>query len=324
MKVQLTADRHPRSREHILIVWPRQHRVGGVARVVENLAAGFASIGIEAQVSKRLPLWSNRRPKILFAKATKPLSLVLLRRATVIIHDVGYLERPSRYSRVASMYFRLSLIAISLRRHTVIVPSRFTYDRLRSNWPWANRLKICIIPWGPPLISRRQMYASESDESIFCPRLGDPRKRADLIAEASRILQSTHARPLTFHTTGINPQSPLARQWNLATHHGTLSEEMYGEIFSQSLVCIYVSSYEGFGLPILEAQSLGVPVVVQKGTACAEILGGGGVACEASPEAVAAATAYCLKHNKKLSQLAIKNAAKFSWETTCEALLLAL
>jgi len=56
-------------------------------------------------------------------------------------------------------------------------------------------------------------------------------------------------------------------------HHFSGSDELLYKLYSDALFLIYPSIYEGFGLPPLEAMSIGCPVVASTGGSIPEILG---------------------------------------------------
>jgi glycosyltransferase involved in cell wall biosynthesis len=52
---------------------------------------------------------------------------------------------------------------------------------------------------------------------------------------------------------------------------GYVSDEMLAQLYKNALVFAYPSFYEGFGFPIVEAFSFGIPVVTSKTSSCGEI-----------------------------------------------------
>jgi glycosyltransferase involved in cell wall biosynthesis len=79
------------------------------------------------------------------------------------------------------------------------------------------------------------------------------------------------------------------------TFTGRASEEALRRAYASADVLVVASDHEGFCLPLVEAMSLGVPVVAHAATGVAEVLGDGGVAVSPkSPERLAAAVAGLL------------------------------
>lgn len=96
-------------------------------------------------------------------------------------------------------------------------------------------------------------------------------------------------------------------------------EEMIG-ILNLATVALQPSFYEGFGLPILEAQSCGVPVICSKNSSMPEVAGSGALFVEPDElSSIKNAIVSVLSSPKLRVELAKKgmdNIKRFSWEKT--------
>jgi glycosyltransferase involved in cell wall biosynthesis len=101
---------------------------------------------------------------------------------------------------------------------------------------------------------------------------------------------------------------------------GHVSEEHKPALYAGALAFAFPSSYEGFGLPPLEAISCGTPAIVGQGSALEEVVGPGGISVpggdvEALAEALVTLTSD--GHRRaELSRAGLRQAARFSWERT--------
>jgi glycosyltransferase involved in cell wall biosynthesis len=77
----------------------------------------------------------------------------------------------------------------------------------------------------------------------------------------------------------------LARRDVQYENHVNLSRSGLLEQYQRADLLVFASTYEGFGLPIVEAQAVGRPVVA--GNVCAMPEAAGGAACLVDPFAVA-------------------------------------
>ena len=101
------------------------------------------------------------------------------------------------------------------------------------------------------------------------------------------------------------------------------SDEMLNNLYNQSLALIYPSSYEGFGLPIIEALKAGCPVICNKGSSTGEIGGEYVLSGSMSKEFIINSI---LKLNNEsfrndLVKNGIKYASSFTWEKTANQTL---
>lgn len=85
---------------------------------------------------------------------------------------------------------------------------------------------------------------------------------------------------------------------------------------------IYPSLYEGFGLPVLEAMALGVPVVTTNRGSLKEVAGRAAILVNPlSVTSIATGISKALKQSKDLQQKGLRQAKKFSWEKTAQRTL---
>ncbi len=93
-------------------------------------------------------------------------------------------------------------------------------------------------------------------------------------------------------------------------------------IYSAATGFVYVSHYEGFGLPLLEAMHCGAPVIYGDNSSMPEIVGDAGLAADADDPRDIARQMHRLvaspKHRAELSERALRRAAEFRWQRTAE------
>ncbi len=98
---------------------------------------------------------------------------------------------------------------------------------------------------------------------------------------------------------------------------GKVSNEHLAELYENALIFVMPSLYEGFGLPILEAMSCGVPCAVSNNSSLAEIVDDHGLLFDAYNSSDIAQKISMFLNNdilrKDFSQRSLRNAKKFSW-----------
>lgn len=99
---------------------------------------------------------------------------------------------------------------------------------------------------------------------------------------------------------------------------GYVSNQELGALYRNASVFAYPSLYEGFGLPVLEAQQFGVPVVTSNVSSLPEAAGEGALLIDPkNPKSISRALQRVLEDkelHQKLSKKARSHAQKFSWE----------
>jgi len=96
-------------------------------------------------------------------------------------------------------------------------------------------------------------------------------------------------------------------------------------LYKRACALVFVSFYEGFGLPVLEAQTLGVPVITSYTSCFPEIVAKSGLLVDPErPRDIARAMEYLIAHKKSASYLikqGYANAARFSWARSAKKTL---
>jgi glycosyltransferase involved in cell wall biosynthesis len=103
---------------------------------------------------------------------------------------------------------------------------------------------------------------------------------------------------------------------------GYVSEVEKSIILSNSLIFIYPSFYEGFGIPILEAMINRVPVITSNISSMPEVIGDTGILIEPTKEESMTDAMIKLTNNSELRKDLISRAEKrsklFSGENACK------
>ncbi len=103
---------------------------------------------------------------------------------------------------------------------------------------------------------------------------------------------------------------------------GAVSSQELANLYSQAKVFVLPSLYEGFGLPILEAFSYGVPVIASNNSSLSEIVGEAGLLVNPNnPAEIAEAIKKDIENNGLRDDLIKKGKRRlfdFSWEKSAE------
>jgi len=162
--------------------------------------------------------------------------------------------------------------------------------------------------------------------------LVEPRKNLPLLLRAYRsVLDQSQAPKLVIAGRmgwGAEPVRQLIADLSLADNvhfTGYVSPEDLPFVYNLADLFVYPSSYEGFGLPPLEALACGIPVITSAVSSMPENMGEAAILIPPNDgSALSAAISEVLKNPDLCQQLAAKGplqAAKFKWEKTARQTL---
>ncbi|NQX90345.1 MAG: glycosyltransferase family 4 protein [Halioglobus sp.] len=153
----------------------------------------------------------------------------------------------------------------------------------------------------------------------------EPRKGIDVLLNAWALvsLELRKSYPLVLTGSGGWRNSAMVSQIKkfiaegTVRHLGWVPSDILPVLYSGAMVFAYPSVYEGFGLPVLDAMSSGVPVVCRSGTSMAEFSETACLLCDTGEAEELALKLEALLQSsdarKTWADRGLRQAAKFSW-----------
>ncbi len=196
------------------------------------------------------------------------LALGLRGRKTILtIHDLGYYENPVHAKLKKAIYslfwFQLPLASVQM----VTVVSEFTKQKLIKyfNYP-ESRIRVIPNPVKP--VFRNMPKGAINDRPVVLMLGTGKHKNLDRLIEA--------ASGTNFHLdiVGWPASDELARLKEYGISHTIYNGLSEQQIFERYIACdvlFMASLYEGFGMPIIEGQTVGRPVVTSNIGAMKEV-----------------------------------------------------
>jgi mannosyltransferase len=187
-------------------------------------------------------------------------------------------------------------------RHSeaVICISENTKRDLLSFYPWVNEEKIHVVYNGVSDAFYPIPSVQKKGYLLFLGNSTVDYKRYDVAQEVARL-------------TGLELKTPTC-----------VSQSELNTLYNEALCLLYPSDYEGFGLPILEAQKAGCPVIAQRRSSIPEVMGDGGwMVNPDTPQRMARDMADIVMQSKSrptesVIKTGLENAKRFSWDKTYE------
>ena len=248
----------------------------------------------------------------------------------VTVHDLYFLDRPEHTAaEIRRDYVSLAQSHVK-RADGVVVNSRYTGSQVAQRFDISpDRITVCYP--GKPSWSRRPEPAVRGPV-LFLGTV-EPRKNVARLIEAyAAVLDRRPDTPNlviagTLHISKEELLSAASVGASLSprvTFAGYVDEAERKRLLSTASMLVLPSLEEGFGIPALEALTIGLPVIVSNRGALPEVVADAGILIE--PEDVrglAAAIERLLSDDylrRALSAKGIERAEHFSWDSSADAL----
>lgn len=239
----------------------------------------------------------------------------------VTVHDLFFLDRPEATVREIRRDYAALAARHASRADAVIAVSEYTKAQVVSRLGVSSD-RVTVCPSGAPSVPQRP------EPSVVGPILHvgtvGPRKNTRALVEVFAELTRSRSPlpPLVFAGRIERRDGPADVPG--VRYLGYVSDDQKHALYREASMLVVPSLDEGFGIPVLEAMTAGVPIVAAARGALPEVLGDAGLLVEASsPEQfrrdLAQAIARLLDDAELRRGLAARGVARsraFSWDTS--------
>jgi glycosyltransferase involved in cell wall biosynthesis len=243
----------------------------------------------------------------------------------ITIHDLNFLSHPERTRAEIRRDYPVLVTAHARRADAILVPSAYTageVERLLG----ISRERMAICPPGAPGWTPRARAPKEGYVLFFSTL--EPRKNVGVLLDAYERLIASGARLPQLVLAG--KATADAQPWldrikagplrGAVRHVGYVEPDQRQALYEGARLLVQPSLDEGFGMTVLEAMSLGVPVVAASRGSLPEVLGGAGLLVDPEqPADIAHAIARLLDDDGLAAACAEKGMARaraFNWTET--------
>jgi glycosyltransferase involved in cell wall biosynthesis len=260
-------------------------------------------------------------------------------RRITTIHDVIYRIYPDAHPGVRSLAMRLLVPLAARRSHRIIAPSKATqHDLMRLLGVPSEQIDVVPNGVGAPPAARsvseeelRRRYGLGSRPFVLTTSAKRPHKNLVRLLEAFALIPRER-RPVlvmpgysTPYERELRAQSSRLELNTDTRFLGWVSDEELDGLYRSATCFVFPSLYEGFGLPVLEAMTRGVPVACSDRGALAEVAGDAAMIFDPlRPQSIADAIEILLgdaKVRERLSDAGRTRACGYSWAATARGTL---
>lgn len=257
-----------------------------------------------------------------------------------VIHDINFVHRPADLPWMKAKYYNFyfkKFAKIAKRIATVSFYSKeditrsfkVDYDKIDVVYDGINQIFIPTSPEEQALV--RQKYTEGLPYFLFVGAL-HPRKNVNGLLRAFDAFKSVNGNQTKLvivggemHKTGeIFETYENMRFKKDVIFTGRVNTAELHQIFGAALALAFVPFFEGFGIPIVEAMSAGVPVICSNTTSIPEV--GGSAVLYADPCKIEQITEAMIKmagnadFRNELIEKGFVQKNKFSWDETARLL----
>ena len=187
--------------------------------------------------------------------------------SVTVFHDLQHKRHPEHFHRLDLPFWRLFLWMSAHRSRHLIATSEATRADLQSFYRIASKT-LTVIPHGvaqrffaldrsstePYLLYVATLHPHKNHERLLRAYARRPRRERLVLAGMAG-----------FHTQSVRALIAELRLGDAVHLTGWIPREELYELYAHASACIIPSTFEGFGMPVLEALAAGIP------TACSDI-----------------------------------------------------
>jgi glycosyltransferase involved in cell wall biosynthesis len=291
------------------------------------------------KVDKLIVRKLGRSIDVLFVPDPRPAPVSKGIRKVTTFHDLSFERYPQYFSWKSRLWFKVLYPRREIESSDALIAvSTFTKGELMDVYG-VKDTKISVVLEAVPGVLKRVIDETElarvkdkySLPDLFFLTFStlEPRKNLESVMKAFSIFQKKH--PLETYRlvmAGRRDSSMFGRVF-MEEHPdispvGFIDEKDKAAVYSLARGLLFVSTYEGFGLPVLESMSCGTPVIASSVASMPEVAGGAAILVDPYDVEAIADSMERLTHEDiygECRQKGLERVKAFSWKKAARATL---
>jgi len=256
----------------------------------------------------------------------------------LVVHDLAFKHFPQHISWTQRWHYAAMTPRFLKKAKRVVTVSEFSKQDIIQSYPQlaldptviSGAARSGFVPLSWEEKEQVKEAYTEGYEYFLCVGGINPRKNMMHILKAFSLFKKWHksnmklvfAGRLAWQYQEFVEKLKTFKYRNDVVLTGYVEETILQKLTGAAYASLYVTHFEGFGLPIVEAMQSGVPVVVGNNSSMPEVGGEAVLYADASdPENIASQMQALYRNEKmreKLIQKGLEQAALYSWEQAAQ------
>lgn len=256
----------------------------------------------------------------------------------LVIHDLAYKHVPQSIPWHQRIFYQTFTPLFLKKANRIITVSEFSKQDVLQHYP--HKTKSLEVVSGAARTHFRPISWEEKEqvkeaytngyEYFICVGGISPRKNMLNILKAFSLFKKWHksnmklvfAGRLAWQYQEFVEKLKTYKYRNDVVLTGYVTDDILAKLTASSYAAIYVSYFEGFGLPILEAMQSGVPVIAANNSSMPEVGGDAALYAVADqPDTIAAHMQTLYKNEQTRDQMVqkgLERAQQYSWKKAAD------
>lgn len=255
----------------------------------------------------------------------------------LVIHDLAFEHYPEGIPKLVANFYKKNTPKYCKKANRIISVSSFTKQDIVKQYGTSEN-KIDAVLNGvtssfrpledQEIIDHRNSISKGQPYFVYVGAM-HPRKNIEYLLLAYDQFKKETASLLKLVLIGRKAwqNEAMEKAYNEMQHQsdviftGRISDKELANTLGAAYALTYVPFFEGFGLPIIEAQSCGIPVITSDSSSMPEVLGEGGLLVNPNEvDEIKHAMIQLLDESfyKDKKEASLRNVKRFSWDKAAE------
>jgi len=197
---------------------------------------------------------------------------VFYKNQVVTIHDLAFMFNPKWFSKQFVLWYKFLIPSLVKRSRKIITVSSFSKQELIRLLN-VDSSKIVVVNNAASPIKKTSKSRSDYKNFILFVGSMDPRKNLQTLLSAFSVCNIPDLKLIIVGDVNSNfKQVEIADSPDII-RLGRVSDEVLSQLYTNAMVFVYPSYYEGFGIPPLEAMAHSCPVICSNTSSLPEVCG---------------------------------------------------